>query len=66
MTRERLQKSLERAGLGSRRACEAWRSSAPIDPSPRRGVFLDGRRTGPAKAQLIRYEGDRTWLLVEM
>lgn len=32
----------------------------------RRGVFLDGRRTRPAKVQVLRYEGDRTWLLVEM
>lgn len=32
----------------------------------RQGIFLDGRRTQPAKVQVIRYEGERTWLLVEM
>ncbi len=32
----------------------------------RRGVFLDGRKTRPAKVQIIRYEGNQTWLLVEM
>jgi len=32
----------------------------------RRGIPLDGQRTRPAKVQVIRYEGDRTWLLVEM
>ncbi|WP_376789308.1 pseudouridine synthase [Thermoflexus sp.] len=32
----------------------------------RRGIFLEGRRTRPAKVQIIRYEGNQTWLLVEM
>ncbi|WP_322802582.1 pseudouridine synthase [Thermoflexus sp.] len=32
----------------------------------RRGIFLEGQRTRPAKVQVIRYEGGQTWLLVEM
>ncbi len=32
----------------------------------RRGIFLDGQRTRPARVQIIRYEGNQTWLLVEM
>jgi 23S rRNA pseudouridine2605 synthase len=32
----------------------------------RRGIFLDGRRTRPAKVRVIRYEGAHTWLEVEM
>lgn len=32
----------------------------------RRGILLNGERTRPARVQVIRYEGDATWLLVEM